>query len=186
MKLIGLDLSLSATGFAVWNDGAISFDVIHSLPDKSAYGDVRRLQAITKQVAEVARGSSLATIEGPAFGRPQQAIILGGLAYMVRAWLYCHEIPYILIAPGTLKKFITGQGNAKKDMILREVFRRWGVETDDHNIADAYGLLRIGMGLSGSLEGLTGFQEEVLANVKRRNTDVDFEAFVSHARAEAD
>ena len=45
--------------------------------------------------------------------------------------------------PTQIKKFITGRGNAKKDVIIREVYKRWGFETDDHNIADAYGLAQM-------------------------------------------
>jgi len=47
-----------------------------------------------------------------------------------------------VIKPTTLKKFITGKGNAKKSTIIKEVYKRWGFNTDNDNTADAYGIAR--------------------------------------------
>jgi len=46
------------------------------------------------------------------------------------------------LMPTQLKKFITGKGNSKKNTIVKEVFKRWGFDTDNDNTADAYGIAR--------------------------------------------
>lgn len=53
------------------------------------------------------------------------------------------------VAPGTLKKFVTGKGSAKKEIMRIEAYKRWQVEFGSNDEVDAYGLYRIGLCLSG-------------------------------------
>ena len=53
--------------------------------------------------------------------------------------------PY-LIPPMTLKKYATGKGNSKKQEMLLQMYKRWGVEFNDDNAADAYALARLASG----------------------------------------
>ena len=43
----------------------------------------------------------------------------------------------------TLKKYATGKGNAKKQEMLMQIYKRWGVEFNDDNAADSYALARL-------------------------------------------
>ena len=43
----------------------------------------------------------------------------------------------------TLKKFAAGKGNAKKQEMLLQIYKRWGLEFTDDNAADAYSLGRL-------------------------------------------
>jgi Holliday junction resolvasome RuvABC endonuclease subunit len=70
---------------------------------------------------------------------------MGALHFMIRIMLKKREINYSIIAPGTLKKFVTGDGRAKKDLMLLKVFKKWGVEFADDNLADAYSLARLAL-----------------------------------------
>lgn len=75
-----------------------------------------------------------------------------------------------LVAANTLKKYVTGRGNAKKNEILLAVFRKWGVDfgsSDD--MADAYSLARLGAAL---LSGETDhkYEHEVVDSLER-NTE---------------
>ena len=45
--------------------------------------------------------------------------------------------------PSEIKKFATGKGNAKKELMVKEVYRKWGFDTDNHNTADAYAIARL-------------------------------------------
>ncbi|MDH5184460.1 MAG: hypothetical protein OEX12_11285 [Gammaproteobacteria bacterium] len=83
-------------------------------------------------------------LEGYGFSRVQgvdtivlQCAIGTILRYFLRTTL---DTPYFEIPPTSLKKFITGKGNAKKDTIMMEVYKRWGYEAPDNDLADAYGL----------------------------------------------
>lgn len=53
--------------------------------------------------------------------------------------------PY-LIPPMTLKKYATGKGTSKKQEMLLQMYKRWGVEFNDDNAADAYALARLASG----------------------------------------
>jgi len=181
MKIIGLDLSLSATGWAVWKDGGRTFDVSRTVPDKTVYGEVRRLQYIIKRVADVAQGSDLAVIEDFAFSKNAMGSrAIGCVGYMVRMWMLNHNIPFVLVGTGQLRLFCTGSGKGgEKGTMIREMYRKWQVEVNDHNAADALGLAYIGLALTGNMDELLVYQEKVLTNVKRRNTDVDFESLLA-------
>jgi len=85
-------------------------------------------------------------IEGPSFSSNGQFILqMGALHYYLRLFLLKQNINYKIIAPGTLKKFVSGDGRAKKDLMLLKVYKKWGVEFDDDNLADAYGLARLAL-----------------------------------------
>jgi crossover junction endodeoxyribonuclease RuvC len=85
----------------------------------------------------------LVAIEGYAMGsrtRPQMAGELGG---HLRLLLWQAGIPYIIVPPTSLKKYVLGKGNAAKELMLKEVFRKWGYDTTSNDRADAYALARI-------------------------------------------
>jgi Holliday junction resolvasome RuvABC endonuclease subunit len=85
-------------------------------------------------------------IEGPSYASNGAFVLqMGALHFMIRIMLKKREINYSIIAPGTLKKFVTGDGRAKKDLMLLKVFKKWGVEFADDNLADAYSLARLAL-----------------------------------------
>jgi Holliday junction resolvasome RuvABC endonuclease subunit len=79
------------------------------------------------------------------------ASVLGELAGVVKLVLFSlfedatNELlkTPLQVPPMTLKKFVSGKGTATKDMMLLNVYKRYGVELTDNNAADAYGLARI-------------------------------------------
>jgi Holliday junction resolvasome RuvABC endonuclease subunit len=93
-------------------------------------------------------------IEGPSYASNGAYVLqMGALHFMIRLMLRKRNVDYSIIAPGTLKKFVTGDGRAKKDLMLLKVFKKWGVEFEDDNLADAYSLAR--MALENYLNGTT-------------------------------
>jgi len=85
-------------------------------------------------------------IEGPAYASQGAYILqMGALHFMIRIMLKRNGIDYKIIAPGTLKKFVTGDGRAKKDLMLLKVYKKWGIEFDNDNLADAYSLARMAL-----------------------------------------
>ena len=54
--------------------------------------------------------------------------------------LFCHEhnIQLIIIAPTLLKKYVCGKGNAKKEQMLLQCYKRYGKEFHNNNLCDAY------------------------------------------------
>jgi crossover junction endodeoxyribonuclease RuvC len=68
---------------------------------------------------------------------------LGGL---VRLAVQQSEAFGIQVAPAALKKFVTGKGNAKKDLMMKEVYKRWRAEGTDDEM-DAFALAQFGRAL---------------------------------------
>lgn len=173
---VGLDLSLTGTGIVVLNDGKIvKQQLIKSkpVPDGKPIDEVKRIRKIVEQI-EVITGEykpTIAVIEGLAFMvRNATALVqLSALNYMTRAMLMDHNVPFVIVAPTSLKKFVTGNGAAKKDVMLIETFKRWGVTILDDNECDAYALSQVGLALlGGNSKDTTKLQEEVLTLLKKQ------------------
>lgn len=170
---IGLDLSLVGTGVVLLENGKIiKQQLIKSKPvGNKPVNEVKRIQKIVEEI-EFTIGEyrpRIAVIEGLAFmARNSTALVqLSALNYMTRAMLMNYNIPFVIVAPTTLKKFVTGNGASKKDVMLIETFKRWGVTILDDNEADAYGLAQVGLALlGGNSKDTNQKQEEVLTLLK--------------------
>ena len=85
-------------------------------------------------------------IEGPSFSSSGAFVLqMGALHYYLRLFLFRNETKYKIVTPGSLKKFITGTGTAKKELMLLNVYKKWGVEFTDNNLCDAYSLARFAL-----------------------------------------
>lgn len=136
-RVLGLDLSLTATGYAV-NDAVVGVVKVKSRGEQ-------RLVEIRNAVVDLAVYSDVVVLEGYAFARPNQAHQLGELGGVVRAALWERRIPFVEVPPSVLKKYATGKGNADKGAVLAAAIRRLGFEGDDDNAADAWVLRAMGL-----------------------------------------
>lgn len=161
--ILGIDPSLSATGIAAL-DGKVQLSTIHSKPGEP----VARLLEITRQVnavLDVARPVAVG-IEGLSFGsKGGKQAERTGLHYFIRAALHLRNIPYYVVAPASLKKFIVGSGQTEKCIIVREVYKRWEVEAADDNQADAAGLAYVVAAITGRYEMTNAAQREAVAKL---------------------
>lgn len=77
----------------------------------------------------------------------QAALVLGELSATVRMTIFDyfddHRRFPLKVPPMTLKKYAAGKGNAKKQEMLLQIYKRWGLEFLDDNAADAYALGRL-------------------------------------------
>lgn len=154
MNVVGLDLSLTATGVA-WLDG--STEVIGSKKKGMA-----RLQELRDRIVDgyLLDGpdsdpdGTLVVVEGYAMGmgRNAQNHAAGELGGVIRLALY--EAGYLVVdvPPATLKKFATGKGNANKSEMLAAAIRRLGYEGANDNEADALWLRTMGRVALGLVE----------------------------------
>ena len=176
-SIIGFDLSLTATGYAIGrvsepsDSGLRSPLISHGViqPGKKVDG-VQRLNVILTRVAELIAADSLVILEGFSFAsNGSYAREIAGLGWLVRWWLWKRGVRYLEIAPAQLKKFVAGKGNADKDLMLKEVLKRFALDLDNHNVADAVGLLYIGLALIGGWEPTTDQQRAVVTAVRNSN-----------------
>ncbi len=140
--VIGLDLSLRSTGLAVYGYG-------HIFRDRILPGDMRglrRLFYIRKRVIEFvcAHNPAGVFIEGYSFASANQAHQIGELGGIIRTDLAQFDLDVYTVPPGSLKLFTTADGKAKKSKMVLQLFKRWGIEVEQEDEADAVALAIMG------------------------------------------
>jgi crossover junction endodeoxyribonuclease RuvC len=88
------------------------------------------------------------------------------LGTVIRSFLHRSNLDFIEVAPTALKKFVTGKGSAKKEVMILELFKRWQREFKDNDQADAFGLMKFGEALLGQDVGLPKSHLEPVELVK--------------------
>lgn len=148
--IIGLDLSLAATGIAhpggeaeVLRPGKIMKDI----------AGMARIELIRAHIAEIiARHTlvELVVIEGYSYGSHlAYAREIGELGGVIRNHLFQERVPYLDVPPNTLKKIATGNGRADKYEVMQAATKRLRYEGHDDNESDALWLRAIGWFLMG-------------------------------------
>jgi len=150
---VGIDQSL--TGFALTAISAVDNTYI-TWVYKSPYFGIERLMDIRQWLYEhldylEEEGGEILDVamEGSVL-QSYAALKLGELAAIVKLTIReffdeedsCKIYP-LQVPPMTLKKYASGKGNAKKQEMLLQIYKRWGVEFNDDNAADSYALARL-------------------------------------------
>jgi Holliday junction resolvasome RuvABC endonuclease subunit len=165
MNIIGIDLSLTGTGVCVLRDGGRELRTINTTA-KTRTED--RLITIRRTVAQALSGIDTTIIEGLSYDSVGGAQAeRSALHWMVRVDLYQLGVPYVIVTPMSLKKFVCGTAKAEKSMMIREVYRRWNVEAANDNEADAAALAHLGLVYYGQVEHQTVAQQEVVFKLKK-------------------
>ena len=74
----------------------------------------------------------------------QAAHVYGAFEALLQVWADTNRVRLVAVSPMTIKKFWTGKGNVKKEVMLAEAIR-CGFKPDDDNEADALALLHYAM-----------------------------------------
>lgn len=160
MRVIALDLSTSATAIAHTHDHhgrpALAVRTIHTAlrPLHEQIDTVWR-----DVVAAVRCRPDLVVIEGT-FSRPGASDYpLHALHGVVKQWLWSRGVPYVDVAPATLKVWATGSGATRgvnkvtKDRVIEGVLSAYGglltIDPRDDNQCDAVALLTLGLAAYG-------------------------------------
>lgn len=162
---IGIDQSLTGFAMTVLNVGRP--ECYETWVYKSEYKGVKRLNDIrfwmsSKLMTLALQGNSFhdVAMEGTVLAS-HSALVLGELSATVKLalWDLFEDSPNELcrtplqIPPMTLKKYAAGKGNAKKQEMLMQIYKRWGIEFNDDNAADSYALARLASGsVTGEIE----------------------------------
>jgi crossover junction endodeoxyribonuclease RuvC len=143
---------------------------------------VRRLvdiEARLNHIIDTALLVDLVLLEGYAYAAQNQAHQIGELGGVIRRMLHKRMQRWIEVAPSQVKKFAAGKGNAKKDLIIMQVYKRWGVEFTNSDEADAFVLAKIGQALVEKWDPdhednnpLTTFQWEVILDLRKKYKEV--------------
>lgn len=171
MAWAGIDQSYTGFGVTVINATSGEHTSLLGKFDAAKYGTgVGRLMAIESWLYNALSGWDIdhVCMEGYANGAKFGREAAGELGYAVKRALYVMHPQYLIptiVPPTSVKKFCTGSGAAKKNEILLGVYKRWGVEFKDDNLADSYVLAKIAQAIDTEADDLPKFQQEVLAKL---------------------
>ena len=156
--IIGLDLSLTGTGIATpAGERTVRTNAADPIEE--------RLRTIRAAVIGETVVGCITVIEDFVTRSPA-ASTLGMVHGVVRVALAEVGVPFVLVPPATLKKYVTGKGNAKKPDMRMAVYQRFGLDLPDDNQVDAYGLRAMGLDAYGHpLAQLPALQRESLDKV---------------------
>lgn len=147
MNFLGLDLSLSATGYYLIKDNnEYEAFQINTKPNDFE-NDIQRADYIVGVILEKIKNIPITFIGIEDYFSGQQAssvIKLAILGTVVRCRLLDNGYSYMAFAPTQVKKFETGSGNAPKDNMLKSVFKKHNFDTNSNNIADACAIAYLG------------------------------------------
>lgn len=153
---VGIDLSFNATGICVSDKKfkRVTTGLISSRKGDSLFN---RVQYISQEIrhyiaAQVDERTTIKCIgiEQLSYGsKGQRGAQIAYLHYRVRLdlmeWFvkrFKKDCPLYTVPATTLKKWVTNNGRAQKNLMMKETFKRWGFDTDDDNICDAYCVCR--------------------------------------------
>jgi crossover junction endodeoxyribonuclease RuvC len=155
IRVVSLDLSLTATGIAVTHDQAgeprLSCRTVspRRRPTETAIDHVRLHETFGAIAAAVNCKPDLVVIEWlPQFaGHGDTALRLAELHGAAKHWLWSKGHRYVDVQPPHLKMYATGRGNATKTQVREAVTARYGrhlhIGTEDE--ADATALLMLAL-----------------------------------------
>jgi crossover junction endodeoxyribonuclease RuvC len=137
VNILGLDLSLTATGIAIVRTGdgdnhRYRTEVIKEPSKRTKWPDRDRIRWMIDQLTVIVEDAlgpdevwDLAVVEGLAYSRiTGHATTRAGLWWLVTENL-ADDIPLAVMGPTSRAKYATGKGNAAKADVMREVARRF-------------------------------------------------------------
>jgi crossover junction endodeoxyribonuclease RuvC len=164
-------MSLSSTGFCRLQSATITVETVKTTP-RTKENDLARLRFIVDEMMKkIPIGTHMVCIEDyftPANrGQIGSALKLVALGTLMRMALYEKGLPFYVIAPAQLKKFATGKGTGQKSIVVREVYKKWGLDCADDNQADACVLAHMARGLCVDKTTLLQYQQDVIVKVAK-------------------
>lgn len=146
--ILAIDPSLTGTGWAVTlQSGGVRTGTI-STEGYTGFDRILRVKSVIDHLLDtytpalvVYEGYSMGRFVGKIFDRAE----LGGV---LKLSIWRRNIPLLVVPPTSLKKFITGKGNADKKKVAKSLAQACGKTFRTSDEADAYGLLMMGTAYS--------------------------------------
>lgn len=155
MIIMGLDVA-THLGVAVWCEGVIVHREVLFYPGESQAKANRpnRFVRYDKYAAAVEDllsqwAVSHCYVEGYGYANAHTLVTLVELGTTVRQVLHESDARWYEVPPTILKKFVTGKGNAKKELMIMNVYKRFQLECQNDDEADAVALAFFGAAHQG-------------------------------------
>lgn len=181
--MLGVDPSLSGLALCLLRGDGLHFsNTLSSKPPtvKSLRNRMARYGFLADRVLEWMgdkRWPRLILLEGYSYGSKGSSVLsLAEFGAVLRLKLMSSALSHgsvvVEVPPSVLKKFATGKGNANKTLVVSSLSKRYGLNFQDDNQADAYGLARLGLVVLG-LKGPENQAQESSAEVVRSALKVE-------------
>ena len=155
MNVLGLDLSLTSTGYAyrVPPNHASGQEIVTGRILSKHLRGPERLWFLEGQLVDILTFGdpfTLAVIEGYAMGfggkNPGRVFDIGEWGGVARLCLFEHGVPIVIVSPSSLKMFATGNGGAaiKKPQVIAAIKEVWNYQVDQDDEADAFVAMMLG------------------------------------------
>lgn len=155
--IYGIDISMVDTGIYRLNRKTLHGHA-ESVTSKAGEQIDDRLGKVADSVAAIVQGAidkrstvDLVVIEGLSLGSHSSSQMeRAALHFMIRERLRRLPVQFIVVSPLTVKKFTSNTGKAEKSLMMKEVYKRYGVDLNNDNQADACALSYFGLAWIGS------------------------------------
>jgi hypothetical protein len=145
--IVGIDPGRNSPGLAIYNPRLDKIS-LHSHKTKGeGFGKVIEVELWMRNFLDDKK-IRLAIVEDYSFGEKFNRESMGEIGGVIRRYFWIRGIPLFAIAPQTLKSLI---GVKKKELILKETFRQYKIDTESDDEADAFLLVKIGQLLYNSV-----------------------------------
>lgn len=144
MVILALDLSLNETGF-YRSDEKYTNTIRPQLSNRE-----QKIEFIKNQIATILLHINtkdiIVFIEGYSYGsrNTKWTFSAGELGGVIKNYLLNNNIHFFVVAPTMWKKFVCAKGNLKKEQILLQVYKKYGIEFKNNNECDAFCIGKFG------------------------------------------
>jgi Holliday junction resolvasome RuvABC endonuclease subunit len=101
---------------------------------------------------------------------------LGEVGATVKLVLHDAQIPFIVVPPASLKRFVAGHGQATKDQMHAAVLKKWSHNLLQDDVCDAYGLAQVARAFTSNA-GSTRAELEVLKKLRSPDTKISLVSY---------
>lgn len=171
MSIVAIDASL--TGLAVVSvrePGIFEYSEFTSKSAKTLSGRMDRYKKLSDSVWGIIaqQNPELILIEGYSYNsRGSSVVTIAEFGGYLRNVILQYGSPVVEVPPKTLKKFITGKGNASKIEVTSKLSAKYQMVFSTDNHADAFGLAQLGRCVLGFLEMTNNAEREAVLIVQQ-------------------
>ena len=162
-KYLALDISLNSTGYCVMTSAKelVCFGVFDVGKIKGTSKEDTQHEKIEEQIRKLNdliqnHGPKEAFIERFSFGSfkfSNAASALGEVTGCLKQEIWSYDIPYLTLAPTSVKKFVTGSGRATKEEVYDSVVALYPeVKGQKNDVTDAIAVCLMGISLRETSE----------------------------------
>lgn len=165
VRYVGIDPSLSGTGLVILDESANV--VLAESFEAGKESDPSRFIKLSEKIRNHLNPTTdKVLIEGFSYGSRGAGVSkMYGIGWMFRIMLEQEKFKWGEVAPTIVKKFGSGKGSAKKEDLILPVYKKWGFESNNNDITDAYIIARM-MWSMYNHENLLCYEKESLKGIE--------------------